>query len=203
MGKKSDETRKRILDGSRKLFNEKGFTNISIRDVAKDLGMSHGNLCYHYPNTDELAKALYYELVAVFEAQISNMSTDTIDLQQLTELTSKTLERQFEYRFLMIEFVAIIRRIPEIHSHYTSIQTRRKKQFEFILQALEKQQYLKPAVGGFSALIETFILVGNFWISEALLLKRHQAATSHYASLFGQLLAPYMTEKGLKSLQPM
>lgn len=190
------------MDGSRRLFNESGFTNVSIRHVAKELGMSHGNLCYHYPNTDELAKALYYELVQMFEIRISDMSTDAIDLQQLTKLTAQTLERQFEYRFLMIEFVAIVRRIPEIYDHYNSIQTRRKTQFEIILRSLEKQQYLKPAVNRFSALIETFMLVGNFWISEAQLLGKHQPAQiAHYANLFGELLAPYMTEKGLKSLE--
>ena len=55
------ETRKEILEMSRMLFNERGFNDVSIRDIATALGISNGNLTYHFKRKEEIVEALLAE----------------------------------------------------------------------------------------------------------------------------------------------
>ena len=52
------ETRKRILDSARRLYNEQGVSNVSMRAVAADVDISVGNLTYYFPKKKDLVSAL-------------------------------------------------------------------------------------------------------------------------------------------------
>ena len=43
-------TKEKIIETSIKLFNEKGCLNTSTRHIADELGISVGNLYYHFKN---------------------------------------------------------------------------------------------------------------------------------------------------------
>lgn len=50
----SSTTRERILEACRRLFNEKGYATTSLADIAASVGISKGNLTYHFPTKYEL-----------------------------------------------------------------------------------------------------------------------------------------------------
>lgn len=43
-----------ILEVAARLFSEKGYTGVSIRDIAQDCGMTNAALYYHFKNKDDL-----------------------------------------------------------------------------------------------------------------------------------------------------
>lgn len=51
-------TRERILDASLQLFNTKGYAATPVADIAKSLGISTGNLTYHFPAKLDIVTAL-------------------------------------------------------------------------------------------------------------------------------------------------
>lgn len=51
-------TREMIMDAARALFSEKGYEHVSMRQIAKELGYSHGAIYYHFKNKAELFFAL-------------------------------------------------------------------------------------------------------------------------------------------------
>lgn len=53
-------TKEMILTEADRQFSEKGFQHVSMRQIAKELGSSHGALYYHYTNKAEL----FYEVVS-------------------------------------------------------------------------------------------------------------------------------------------
>ena len=53
------DTKKRILKGALAVFNEKGYANTRLQDIAEHLGMSVGNLAYHYRNQLEMLEAIF------------------------------------------------------------------------------------------------------------------------------------------------
>lgn len=55
------DRRSEILDISKKLFNERGFNAVSIRDIANYLGISSGNLTYYFNKKEEIMEALIDE----------------------------------------------------------------------------------------------------------------------------------------------
>lgn len=47
-----------ILDAARELFYQKGYQQVSMRQIARELGYSHGAIYYHFKNKAELFSAL-------------------------------------------------------------------------------------------------------------------------------------------------
>jgi len=56
------ETRERILESARRLFNRKGFADVSIGEVMDNAGLTHGGFYRHFRDKD----ALYAEAVRWF-----------------------------------------------------------------------------------------------------------------------------------------
>ena len=56
------ETRQRILESARRLFNSKGFAEVSIAEIMDHAGLTHGGFYRHFRNKD----ALYAEAVRWF-----------------------------------------------------------------------------------------------------------------------------------------
>ena len=73
--KKPRRTAERILEVTLDLFNRFGEPNVSTTLISAELGISPGNLYYHYPAKDELINALFgryeNELAELLAAGIS------------------------------------------------------------------------------------------------------------------------------------
>ena len=54
MGTKSEQKRQMILDRARELFAERGFRDVTMKDVAEACGISRGGLYLYYSGTGEL-----------------------------------------------------------------------------------------------------------------------------------------------------
>ncbi|GAB1542826.1 hypothetical protein NUACC21_55000 [Scytonema sp. NUACC21] len=52
-GKQTDG-RDRILDTAESLFRDRGYTAVTMRDIAKAVGMRQASLYYHFPSKEEL-----------------------------------------------------------------------------------------------------------------------------------------------------
>ena len=50
---------RKILNSAFKLFSERGFDGVSIRDIAADAGLTNPALYRHYPSKEALGLALY------------------------------------------------------------------------------------------------------------------------------------------------
>jgi len=51
-------TRERILEAARRLFNEKGYAATTVAEIAASIGISQGNLTYHFPTKRDLVTEL-------------------------------------------------------------------------------------------------------------------------------------------------
>ena len=56
------DTKSRILAGALALFNERSAGAVTTNHIAEALGMSPGNLYYHYRNKEEIVRALFGQL---------------------------------------------------------------------------------------------------------------------------------------------
>ena len=57
----AQKTRYEIIHNAYALFMQKGFFNVSMREIAGTLGISVGNLTYHFKSKEELAEAALLE----------------------------------------------------------------------------------------------------------------------------------------------
>jgi AcrR family transcriptional regulator len=66
MGKKGDARRQQVLDTAKKMLLENGATEFVLRDVAEQLGITHGNLQYYFPTKHALFVAIFDQEVAKY-----------------------------------------------------------------------------------------------------------------------------------------
>jgi AcrR family transcriptional regulator len=65
---KGEATRQRLLDAAQRAILEKGFTATSIDELIAECGLTKGGFFYHFPDKNELAKALLRRYIAEDEA---------------------------------------------------------------------------------------------------------------------------------------
>jgi TetR/AcrR family transcriptional regulator, transcriptional repressor for nem operon len=55
--KQKRDTREKILESARRLFNRKGYSGVSIEEIMSDAGLTHGGFYRHFTGKDELYAA--------------------------------------------------------------------------------------------------------------------------------------------------
>jgi AcrR family transcriptional regulator len=198
------KTKDKILDSALVLLNREGVNAITMRSVAKEVGIAHGNVSYYYPTTDAMIEALYMRLVEELNSVIGGTTHDKIDLKFVYKMTRQSFDILYAYRFLLLDFVPIMRRMPNIKTHYQQLTQMRVQQFQFLINQLIDNELLKPAEADspYDSWIQSAILFGDYWLSHAEVLydgaEENKVKTYHH--MFMNLTAPYLTKKGLKQL---
>ncbi|KRG14079.1 TetR/AcrR family transcriptional regulator [Lederbergia galactosidilytica] len=72
-------TREMIMDAARDLFIDKGYQHISMRQIAKKLGYSHGAIYYHFQNKAELFYALVEDHFNMLELELKMIMEEPLD----------------------------------------------------------------------------------------------------------------------------
>ena len=70
-------TREMIMDAARDLFVTKGYQHVSMREIGKILGCSHGAIYYHFKNKAEL----FYALVENHFAMLNEKLQEIIEME--------------------------------------------------------------------------------------------------------------------------
>src|SRR6185436_2798585 len=122
-------TKEKILKTALTLFNTKGTEWVTVRDIAKKMGISHGNLCYHFPTTDHIIKQLYFNLVDELSREILAMQQANQSPQNVFKGSRVLFDLLYKNKFLMLNFVDIMRRMPDVHKHYRALQEQRRIEF--------------------------------------------------------------------------
>lgn len=204
--KTGERTRQRILAQALVLFNERGTDSVSLRELAQALGISHGNLCYHFANTDALVSALYFQLAKRQDTLVGEAVASAAELTPSRGLAfmRASFEVLFEYRFLMLDFVRVMRRLPEVRAHYQGLVSLRRQQFAFLLGQLRSGGWLlAEAFEGQHALwTDQALIMGDFWIAsgEILYTGAPENRIGHYVQVFAASLAPMLTAEGLREM---
>ncbi|WP_251548632.1 TetR/AcrR family transcriptional regulator [Neobacillus muris] len=75
-------TREMIMDAARDLFVRKGYQHVSMRQIAQELGCSHGSIYYHYKNKAELFYALVEDHFAMLDQKLQDVLKEDFDEAQ-------------------------------------------------------------------------------------------------------------------------
>lgn len=93
-------TRDRILDASRKLFNEKGFNATTLAEIAASIGIAQGNLTYHFPTKRELAVAIEKQVRKDVRAHRASFQSERV-ADDYVGLLLNSMNYTWENRFLL------------------------------------------------------------------------------------------------------
>lgn len=193
-------TKEKILGKALELFNEKGVETVTTRQIALALGISQGNLCYHFSKKEDIVYALYHQLVQSFDELYDTSEIIDLSIHLLVQMTERTNQYYVEYKFLMLNFVQIMRWYPKIKTHYQQLTKQRNQQTLDLFYAFQKVGLLQKEAypHQYEQIIEQFMILNNFWLShsEILYSSLSQKNLAHFNQLVLSFIYPYLTSKG-------
>jgi len=96
-------TRDRILDASRRLFNEKGFKATTLAEIAGSVGIAQGNLTYHFPTKRDLTTALEKQIRQIVRNERAQARSGCV-ADDYVELLILAMNHAWEHRFLLRDY---------------------------------------------------------------------------------------------------
>jgi AcrR family transcriptional regulator len=197
--KKPRRTAERILEVTLDLFNRFGEPNVSTTLISAELGISPGNLYYHYPAKDELINALFdrYErgLSELLHAadNVGNVEDAWLFFHMLFELI-------WQYRFLYRDLNDLLSKNRRLETHFQFVLKNKSRAVSTVLEGLTRARAVRIDSREADSAANAMVVVLTYWLSyeyvrdprKALEPDNAAAALSRGAFHVLSLLMPYL-----------
>ncbi|MBD9482845.1 TetR/AcrR family transcriptional regulator [Pseudomonas sp. PDM14] len=108
------KTRDRILECALDLFNRQGEPNVSTLEIATEMGISPGNLYYHFHGKEPIIMALFERFHADLTPLLDPPGDVELDAEDYWLFLHLIVERLAQYRFLFQDLSNLAGRLPKL-----------------------------------------------------------------------------------------
>ncbi|MBC8883074.1 TetR/AcrR family transcriptional regulator [Flavobacterium piscinae] len=191
----------KILDQAKKLFNDKGVSNVSIREIAREIGISHSNLIYHFKDKNLLLTHLHQQILDAAVEINREISKEENTLKSVFISTVKGFKIIYDFRFFMIDFNSILLENKELHQQIKEIEAFRYNLYEVKIAKMIDEEIFRNEVykNEYADLISQIRIFSDYWVSSSQVYEQYpQSSIKKYARLFLCHFRPFLTPKGHK-----
>jgi AcrR family transcriptional regulator len=200
MAKKAPRrTAERILEVTLELFNRFGEPNVSTTLISAELGISPGNLYYHYPAKDELINALFdrYEKALT---ELLNAADGVRDVEDAWFFLHTLFELIWQYRFLYRDLNDLLSKNRRLETHFQSVLKNKTRALRALLDGMCRGGAMHIDAREAEPTATSMVVVLTYWLSyeyvrdprRALEPESAQAALLRGAHHVLNLLVPYL-----------
>lgn len=165
MAKKAPRrTAERILEVSLDLFNRFGEPNVSTTLISAEMGISPGNLYYHYPAKDELINALFdrYEKSL---GEILNAGDGVRDVEDAWFFMHTLFELIWQYRFLYRDLNDLLSKNRRLETHFQWVLRNKAKAMRAMLDGMSRSGAVRIDSREVDATATSMVVVLTYWLS--------------------------------------
>lgn len=191
------KTRDRIVHASLELFNLHGERSITTNHIAAHLGMSPGNLYYHFRNKEDIIRSIFGLYQEHLETGFQPYEGKQVDIDLLMGYFDALFYTLWQFRFMYANLVIILGRDEELKRRYLDIQQQVLSRSCDILKQLKKDNVLNMDDNEVVPLADTIRMIAGFWISSQLTHSGNTAITK--SSLYEGLLRVLMLFKAFST----
>ncbi len=162
--KKPRRTAERILEVTLELFNRFGEPNVSTTLISAELGISPGNLYYHYPAKDELINSLFgryesalNELLHAADA-VRNIEDAWLFFHMLFELI-------WQYRFLYRDLNDLLSKNRRLETHFQFVLKHKGAAVRSLLEGLQSGGAVAIDAREAAPVATSMVVVLTYWLS--------------------------------------
>jgi len=102
--------RDRVIGAAKELFNLYGSSNVGTNKIAAHLGISPGNLYYHFKNREEIIRTIFPEISDATDAALALPSGRPISPEDFGDIMVNWIQLVWKYRFFYGNLVALLRK---------------------------------------------------------------------------------------------
>lgn len=112
------KTRDRIVQESLVLFNQHGERPITTNHIAAHLGISPGNLYYHFRNKEEIIYQIFRHYQDYIREHLRIPETRVLEPEDLARYLDAAFAAMWQYRFLFYDLPGLLSRNPPLQDDY-------------------------------------------------------------------------------------
>ena len=192
-------TAERILEVTLELFNRFGEPNVSTTLISAELGISPGNLYYHYPAKDELINALFDRFERALN-ELLNASDGVRDVEDAWFFLHSLFELIWKYRFLYRDLNDLLSNNRRLETHFQAVLKNKTHAVKALLDGMSRSGAVQIDSREVEPTATSMVVVLTYWLSfeyvrdprRALEPENAQAALLRGAQHVLNLLAPYL-----------
>ncbi len=197
-------TKQYILEHALKQFNQNGFVNVRLQNIADAAFVSVGHLAYHFKNKDTIVDTLYEALKKEQEVLLVEFRVVPLfeDIQrQLISL----FQLQKKYLFFYLDTLEITRAYSGIQQKHAQHIEWKLQQVEFMLQFnISRGSFQKPLVA--NQVVSTawlFHTCVDSWMYNRKVMGLDNLAQADFIRSIWSLLQPWFTDMGWREYEQM
>lgn len=197
-------TRERILGLALRLFNDIGEPNVTTSAIADEMGISPGNLYYHFRNKDDIVNALFEQFEREIDRLLDAPVPEDVGFEDAWLFLHLLFESIWRYRFFYRDLNDLLSRNRRLEMHFRSILERKARTAQQLCTALAGTRRLQASPREIEALATNMVVVATYWLSYEYVGNARRFDDSDYqnaAMARGAyqvlvLLSPYLSEDG-------
>jgi AcrR family transcriptional regulator len=200
MAKKAPRrTAERILETTLELFNRFGEPNVSTTLISAELGISPGNLYYHYPAKDELINALFERYERALN-ELLNASDGVHNVEDAWFFMHSLFETIWAHRFLYRDLNDLLSKNRLLETRFQAVLKNKSRAIRTLLTGMSRSGAVNIDSREVEPTAQCMVVVLTYWLSfEYVRDPRHalepdnaQQALMRGAYHVLNLLAPYL-----------
>ncbi|MBA4265902.1 MAG: TetR family transcriptional regulator [Comamonadaceae bacterium] len=200
MAKKAPRrTAERILEVTLELFNRFGEPNVSTTLISAELGISPGNLYYHYPAKDELINTLF-ERYERSLGELLHASDNVRNVEDAWFFLHSLFEIIWNYRFLYRDLNDLLSKNRMLETHFQTVLKNKTRAIRLMLAGMSRGGAVDIDTREVEPTANCMVVVLTYWLSfeyvrdprNALEPDNAQQALLRGAQHVLNLLAPYL-----------
>ena len=118
MPKTRIKTYDRIVQESLKMFNEHGERTITTNHIAAHLGISPGNLYYHFRNKEEIVYQIFLSYRRFISERLAVPADGTMRVDDLVNYLETAFDAMWQFRFMFYDLPGLMARNPQMQTDY-------------------------------------------------------------------------------------
>lgn len=199
-------TKKRIVDTARDLFNKQTASAVSTNHIAAAMDISPGNIYYYFHNKEEIIAEIFSELFermdAIFHDPVLAESEEGI-----ADYFYKLSQLLYEYRFCYLELTILLSNDSILKAEYAYRTHRIFERLTYLYDGYVERGMAKPLASSEekAVLVKNIWLVGSLWITYVDIL--YNSVTSQninevFWHVYG-ILKPYFYSHSRKKIEKL
>ena len=200
MAKKAPRrTAERILEVTLDLFNRFGEPNVSTTLISAELGISPGNLYYHYPAKDELINSLFERYERAL-ADLLGAADGIRNVEDAWFFLHSLFEIVWEYRFLYRDLNDLLSKNRLLETRFQAVLKNKIRSVRALLSGMSRSGAIDLDARELEPTANCMVVLLTYWLSfEYVRDPRHalepdnaQSALLRGAQHVLNVLAPYL-----------
>lgn len=162
---RGEKRRSDILRAALALFNERGTAAVTTNHIAAHIGISVGNLYWHFRDKESIIRALFEELRASFDVAWAPPSSAEEAFAAAVAGLRRSFSAAWEYRFFYRELSALTQADPELKKLNVGTRSQRQHEIRAFLDALSRAGMLRfPDTETRDRVEELAWMITAFWL---------------------------------------